>query len=61
MSGPSPADLRALLAKWKAYEAVSSNPGECEDDAFANGTEWGMTLCRVQLGELLKSYGEPVK
>ena len=57
MSGPSVADLRALLEKWRTYEAVSRNPGECEDDAFALGTEWGHSMCRTQLEALLKRYG----
>lgn len=57
MSGPSVADLRALLEKWRAYEGVSSNPGDCEDDGFANGTEYGHMMCRAQLEALLKSYG----
>lgn len=60
MSGPSSGDLLALITKWRAFEAVSSNPGECDDDAFANGSEWGHLTCAHQLGNLLKSYGVEV-
>lgn len=50
-------ELSELLEKWRNYEAVSSNPGECEDDAFALGTEWGHTMCRHDLENALKRYG----
>lgn len=59
MPAPSSNDLRALIAKWQAYEAVSSNPGECDDDAFAMGTEWGLASAALDLKRLLESYGEP--
>jgi hypothetical protein len=60
VSGPSVGDLRALVAKWRAYEGVSSNPGECDDDAFAMGTEWGISSAAQDLNWLLKSYGQGV-
>lgn len=48
--------LRALVAKWNGYDGVSSNPGDVEDDAFANGTEWGQKMAATDLRVLL---GDP--
>jgi hypothetical protein len=58
MSAPSTGDLLALLTKWASFEGVSSNPGDTEDDAFANGTEWGLRMASRDLAALLTSYGE---
>lgn len=60
MSAPSTGDLLALLARWANFEGVSSNPGDPEDDTFANGTEWGVRIAARQLAELLTSYGEEI-
>lgn len=51
---PTEDELRELVAKWKSFESVSSNPGECDDDAFALGTEWGCRMAATQLEALLK-------
>lgn len=45
--------LLDLVAKWKAFEGKSSNPGDVEDVAFANGTEWGLLLAAHELAEQL--------
>jgi hypothetical protein len=58
VSAPSTGDLLALLARWANFEGVSSNPGDPEDDTFANGTEWGVRIAARQLAELLTLYGE---
>jgi hypothetical protein len=60
VNGPSAADLRALVAKWRAYEGFPSNPGDAEDEAFASGTEWGIASAAQDLDRLLKSYGQGV-
>jgi hypothetical protein len=60
VSAPSTGDLLALLTKWAGFEGVSSNPGDTEDDAFANGTEWGHRMASRDLATLLTSYGEEV-
>jgi hypothetical protein len=45
--------LDELAQKWDDFEGVSSNPGDVEDDAFANGTEWGMKMAARQLRAIL--------
>lgn len=58
MPAPSKGDLESLILRWKQPRAVSSNPGDPEDDAFANGTDWGRMMAAHDLKQLLESYGE---
>lgn len=45
--------LETLAQRWRDYEGKPSNPGDVEDEAFANGTEWGMRMAAHQLRELI--------